>query len=355
MACGSTLEEVELGFVEKPEDDLPLFPSKTGGKPVWLDPLNLPHVENLTCKKCGNPRVLLLQLYAPVDHLTNCYHRTVYVFCCKNPACHSRSSGDPFVVLRCNLPRVNPFYELENDGNTASKDKNKFPSVQVTGSKEDVITGTKTFSSQSDVNGELTISSVEDLDTEVKGLSLQGNEDKSGKTSINLPQLCVVCGCDGPKKCSRCHLINYCSREHQVIHWKSGHKRLCGEETCASAVGNNFGQTLFEEFEVVTEPEPSIQSSPEKSEAERMEEYHQFLELNSSRKLDTFNVDQASIDDVEKGMKKDKQFMIFRKRISLEPDQVISVVCNGMHTVCVCVRVLACYGTAHSQHYICTQ
>ena len=174
---------------------------------------------------------------------------------------------------------------------------------------------------------------MEDFDTEVKGLSLQENEDKSREAlSINLPPLCVVCGCGGPKKCSCCHLKLLLP----VIHWKSGHKRLCREETCAIA---NFGQT-FEEFEVVTEPEPSIQSSPEKSEAERMKEYHQFLELQSSRKSGTFNVDQASMDDMEKGMKRDKQFMIFRKRISLEPDQVISVEDNGMHTVCVCVRAI---------------
>ena len=192
---------------------------------------------------------------------------------------------------------------------------------------------------------------MEDFDTEVKGLSLQENEDKSREAlSINLPPLCVVCGCGGPKKCSCCHLKLLLP----VIHWKSGHKRLCREETCAIA---NFGQT-FEEFEVVTEPEPSIQSSPEKSEAERMKEY-QFLELNSLRKLDTFNVDQALMDNVGKGMKKNKQFMIFRKRISLEPDQVISAEDNGMCTVCaymcVCVCARACYGTAHSQHHICTQ
>jgi len=52
-----------------------------------------------------------------------------------------------------------------------------------------------------------------------------------------------------------------------------------------------------------------------------MKEYHHLMEQQSG-KSDAFSVDQASIDDVEKGMKRDKQFMTFRKRTSVEPDQV---------------------------------
>ena len=331
MACSSSLEEIELGFIEKPEDDLPVFASKTGGKPVWLDPVNLPRAEDLTCKKCGNPRAILLQLYAPIDHLSKCYHRTVYIFCCRNPVCHSHNDGDPFLVLRCNLPCVNPFYEPETDGDEAPKNKKELElcstenSVQITDHKEDIVTDTKTNCRDinNDVNGEVNSDHDTNSSLDMKELSLQQDKDKTRKTPHDLPPLCVVCGCSGPKKCSRCHLINYCSREHQVIHWKSGHKRLCGEETSASVAGANFQRVLFEEFEIVTEPEPPIQSTPEKSESERMKEYHQFLEQQSGRS-DSFNVDQMSTDDVGKGLKKDKQFMVFRKRTSVEPDQVIN-------------------------------
>jgi len=324
MACSNTLE-VELGFIERIENGLPLFASKTGGKPVWLDPLNLPCVEDLTCKKCGNPRVILLQLYAPIDHLTNCYHRVLYIFCCKNPVCHSHNNRDTFLILRCNLPPVNPFYECETDGTLKNKKQlelhNTVDSVQVSDHEQDNVFKT----SCSDIKDGVTNSCStipKGLDTD---MSLQQEGDKTWKRSHdNVPPLCVVCGCSGPKKCSRCHLINYCSREHQVIHWKSGHKRCCGEETSASVVGTSFQQTLFEEFEIVTEPEPLIQSSSEKSESERMKAYHQFMEQQPG-KSDAFNVDQTSMDDVEKGMKKDKQFMTFRKRVSVEPDQVNSI------------------------------
>lgn len=27
--------------------------------------------------------------------------------------------------------------------------------------------------------------------------------------------------------CSRCHVVSYCSRECQTIHWKGGHKQTC--------------------------------------------------------------------------------------------------------------------------------
>ncbi|XP_030475492.1 ubiquitin carboxyl-terminal hydrolase 18 [Syzygium oleosum] len=38
---------------------------------------------------------------------------------------------------------------------------------------------------------------------------------------------CVVCGDDGPKKCSRCKAVRYCSQTCQTAHWKSEHKSKC--------------------------------------------------------------------------------------------------------------------------------
>lgn len=43
------------------------------------------------------------------------------------------------------------------------------------------------------------------------------------------PLLCVVCGCLGPKKCGRCKQVSYCSRQHQIHDWKSGHKLFCSD------------------------------------------------------------------------------------------------------------------------------
>lgn len=54
-----------LGFVEpaKPSELLRhRFPSKVGGRPAWLDPINLPSQDQLRCKASGKPFNFLLQV-----------------------------------------------------------------------------------------------------------------------------------------------------------------------------------------------------------------------------------------------------------------------------------------------------
>jgi hypothetical protein len=38
---------------------------------------------------------------------------------------------------------------------------------------------------------------------------------------------CALCGAVSTKKCSRCDQVVYCSRDHQMIHWKGVHKKQC--------------------------------------------------------------------------------------------------------------------------------
>jgi hypothetical protein len=82
---------IKLGFVETIEEPLMPsdFPSKVGGKPVWLVPEYLPLSEEMLCGVCQTPLSFLLQIYAPFD-IPEAYHRTIYVFCCKNGACHRK-------------------------------------------------------------------------------------------------------------------------------------------------------------------------------------------------------------------------------------------------------------------------
>ena len=37
-------------------------------------------------------------------------------------------------------------------------------------------------------------------------------------------------------RCSRCHLAVYCSKDCQIVHWRGGHKRVCGIETRSSHI-----------------------------------------------------------------------------------------------------------------------
>jgi len=53
---------------------------------------------------------------------------------------------------------------------------------------------------------------------------------------------CAVCGTDGGNTCSGCHLVHYCSKEHQKAHWKE-HKPNCKAYRIVSSE-SNFGQHL---------------------------------------------------------------------------------------------------------------
>lgn len=118
---------VELGFVEESQDPKDFssssFPSKVGGKPVWLDPVHLPSPDNVSCKECERPCVLLLQVYAPHTDDPASYHRTLYVFMCTDPKCSKPGSTKPFRVLRCQLPKNNSYYAAdESDSESDSYD-----------------------------------------------------------------------------------------------------------------------------------------------------------------------------------------------------------------------------------------
>jgi hypothetical protein len=62
------LPEVVLGFLEEPQNKVimepKMTPSKAGGEPSWICPVNQP---TLKCDICGYYLTFLLQLYANID------------------------------------------------------------------------------------------------------------------------------------------------------------------------------------------------------------------------------------------------------------------------------------------------
>ena len=190
----SVTDQVELGFVEESEAFLlksRFFPSKIGGMPAWLSLNPVPKPEHLSCRVCGKPSCFLLQVYSPDEEKSETFHRTFFLFVCPDPACCKLNSSANFHVFRSQLPRDNVFYSSD-------------PPQEV---------------------------------------PLQEEPDAS-----QFQSLCVVCGCCGPKTCGKCHRASYCSKEHQTIDWKAGHKKSCGTDgNLNTAAYNNMGQNNVKE------------------------------------------------------------------------------------------------------------
>eukprot|EP00056_Hartaetosiga_gracilis_P019855 m.16351 g.16351 ORF g.16351 m.16351 type:complete len:389 (+) comp7988_c0_seq1:23-1189(+) len=172
---------MEIGFLEEEEDvtppqylTSPNFPSKVGGRPAWLDFENLPREEELTCY-CGKKMVFLAQVYSGgLFEGEETYHRCLFVFICPSPSCNNPGRAGGFRVFRQQLPQENCFYS------TAPPD----------------------------------------------------NESDEPAVFSSIPKdckLCFSCGLPAKSSCKKCSMRFYCNREHQVWHWKHGHKEECSE------------------------------------------------------------------------------------------------------------------------------
>ena len=216
----ATVPGVELGFLQKPEDPVvltsPYFPTKVGGKPAWLDPVNLPSPQQLACQHCGKPCVLLLQLYAPLSDHPTVFHRSLFLFMCKESSCHHPASTKPFRVFRCNFAKDNPFYSAEDGSESDASTNGDNSSLE-----SEVLAGINSISIA--IKPDLKDTYKEMSDVSSSSAKLGGNVD----SVLGQPPLCQVCGCMAPKHCGKCKMVNYCSRNHQLVDWKKGHKNLC--------------------------------------------------------------------------------------------------------------------------------
>ncbi|XP_037673740.1 programmed cell death protein 2 isoform X2 [Choloepus didactylus] len=261
MACAAA-GPVELGFAEEaPAWRLrsEQFPSKVGGRPAWLAQGGLPGPAELACGLCGRPLAFLLQLYAPVSPRADAFHRALFVFCCREPPCCAGLR-----VFRNQLPRKNDFYSYEPPSENPSPESAESVCLQL----------------------------------------------KSGA------HLCRVCGCLGPKTCSRCHQAHYCSKEHQALDWKLGHKQACArsDNLYDTIPDHSF---LFPEFEIVIETEDEC--TPEVLEKEVKSELIGSMDEALEEELDSLAKHES---------REDKIFQKFKTQIALEPEQVMPQLLN---------------------------
>ncbi|TPX39893.1 hypothetical protein SeLEV6574_g06934 [Synchytrium endobioticum] len=97
-----------------PKPDLDHFPSKVGGKPIWLHPHHILNAERASCRICNKPMLLLLQIYTPETAPLHAYHRCIYLFCCRNGACHRSNWRQTFKVYRSQLPQQQKCCDVHN-------------------------------------------------------------------------------------------------------------------------------------------------------------------------------------------------------------------------------------------------
>lgn len=206
---------VDLGFAEKCENNIYLcslfFPSKLGGRPAWLRWESLPSSDILRCGNCEQQLILLCQIYVPLElpsgsDTAQLYHRTLYLFCCRNGPCSKYNS----FIKAFRTERLQKTDELNYN----------------------------------------------ELDKDEHELSNLCNEIEKQYS------LCNLCGCYGDKTCSSCHNVKYCCKEHQTIDWKYHHKKECqnGSVLCTVDANDNH-PLLFNEYEIVIEAEPLEDSS----------------------------------------------------------------------------------------------
>eukprot|EP00752_Nemacystus_decipiens_P006360 g5734.t1 len=209
---------------------------KAGGWPVWLNPRDLPAPQDMRCGECSQPLSFLVQLYCPLDHEDEAFHRCLYVFCCPKSTCSKNSSVK---VLRCQLPRENDFYPYEPDDKPQA----------------------------------MAMVAAADAETQASMAILAKRQVGADPGAWGV-KLCCVCGQLAKSACSKCRSARYCGREHQAQHWKGGgHKKVCtatanarapGAESRANVAGGPFpagpiknpSASVFREFEVEVRPEP---------------------------------------------------------------------------------------------------
>ncbi|XP_061846903.1 programmed cell death protein 2 isoform X2 [Colius striatus] len=273
---------VELGFASAAGADEAWrlrsahFPSKIGGRPAWLGEAGLPGPAALRCGRCQRPCAFLLQVYAPLPDRPDAFHRTLFVFACRDAACYRLPGPQgPLRVFRNQLPRRNDTYPEEPPSEEPPPD----PAAAA-----------------------------------APPLRLRGGA-----------ALCRVCGCPGPRACGRCRRAAYCGPEHQALDWRRGHRRAC--ERCAAG-----------EYEILIEPEEpespadsSVDPNGEKGAADRSKDLKEQEELRATGNAgEAFqSLDEETLEAMAKHeTEEDKIFQMFKERVAAEPEQVIRY-CRG--------------------------
>ncbi|XP_055917958.1 programmed cell death protein 2 [Eupeodes corollae] len=266
--CSAAEKQIDLGFAEECEPNLlrnVYFPSKIGGKPAWLDLEKVPSTNDLKCKKCGAPQSFLCQIYAPIEEKPPCFHRTIYIFICREPTCSTPNSAENFSAFRSQLSRQNQFYS-----------------------------------------------------------AIPPNEDEDLPAVEPLCRICSVCGCRGGMVCSRCKGINYCSAKHQRAHWPQ-HKVPCRSGEKIPTEDILIPTVSFPEFEVVIEADTCVSDhdDDEGTEQSRLEEFQKLVDEGKAGTMADLPESELSKFATEDDENADIFFRNFKSQVAKNPSQIL--------------------------------
>ncbi|KAH8865160.1 Programmed cell death protein 2 [Schistosoma japonicum] len=250
-----------------------LFADKVGGKLAWLALRYLPSPNQLKCLICSNPMCFLLQIYSPLSGNSDCFHRMLFLFICRNGECHNQPDYAAFCVFRSQLSRQNSYYSFEPP-------KNEFPNRETLNSmiKADCFPWAGKYSS-----------------------------------------ICPICGCKADKTCSKRKMAFYYSKVHQNLDWKR-HKLECGLEYQRTMLLFKKNSFLLHEYRLRSKSERKNFASGNDNPPEKEEESDTEA-LESKHSNDTEVTDLESI--AKKVSKEEARFRMFKEAMKSAPDQVI--------------------------------
>ncbi|KAL3693496.1 hypothetical protein R1sor_007147 [Riccia sorocarpa] len=288
------------GFLQKPEEPWKIlrqyFPSKAGGAPAWLDPLNVPRAKQGSCGICDKPLQFVLQVYAPVDDDETAFHRTLYVFMCTSLACLQQDLNQQgrkekrkrsIKILRNQLPRRNNFYSSE---------------------------APKTDGSEAPL-------------------------------SAGAP-LCSWCGTwKGDKICGGCKQTRYCSQTHQMDHWRGSHASVCREAqeklmaressantsssldvevTNSPCTAHPANTNLWPEFELIVDENGEDEDEASDGSLDGRDRVGRLLsEYENTRRLGREQFSSKDVQEVEETSAEVQHWAAFQVHVSKTPEQVI--------------------------------
>ncbi|KAA0203788.1 hypothetical protein HAZT_HAZT002556 [Hyalella azteca] len=130
--------------------------------------------------------------------------------------------------------------------------------------------------------------------------------------------------------CSQCHRTSYCSKSHQSLHWKLGHKHECKKLAAGpgpSSVCAARTSLLFPEAEIILEPQENASESDD-DDAELTEDQirERLAQFSDAQIVAGAHDDPYSIDTLENVATADADpvFTAFKEQMDKHPEQARS-------------------------------